>query len=125
MCTWKQLVDSTVATVKTSQYADERSIIVSSRLRLLIVVPLIRKVVISIGPSDKSPNKQIWITSLPGVPSIVTSPAGDKRGVHLNRHDRRSTVVNLSWIIAPVSHHVASCSRVITQDVIHLQQKAI
>ena len=112
-----------MTTTESGQYANQRSIVISSRLGLLVVVSLVRKVVVSIRAPDKSAGKDIRVAGFPGVPGGVAFTAADKLRVNLVGNNRRTPVVNLARVVVSVPHQVASCSRIVSKNVVHLRSQ--
>ncbi|KAL8141582.1 hypothetical protein V2J09_014614 [Rumex salicifolius] len=89
------LVVTAVTATQPSKNTNKRSIVVSSRLSLLIIASLISKVIIGIGPTNDGARKNIRITSFPGEPRGIATSTGHELRVRLYRHNGCSPVVNL------------------------------
>nr|GMC99962.1 U-box domain-containing protein 30-like [Ipomoea batatas] len=115
-----ELVISTTASVQSSQDTNQRGIVVSSRLGLLEVVSFISEVVISIRSTNNGTSQEIRVAAFPTVPGGIPSSAANKCRINLNGHNGGASVVNLSRVVVPIAHHVASGSRVVSKNVVHL-----
>jgi hypothetical protein len=110
-----------MTTAETSKNTKEWCIVVSSRLSLLIVISPVSEIVVSIRATDNSTSEKVRVTAFTAEPSGISTSAGDKCTVHLDRDDGRASVVNSLREIVTITNHVAGSSRVISKNIIHLR----
>ncbi|KAG5608342.1 hypothetical protein H5410_019623 [Solanum commersonii] len=91
------MIVTAVTSMKSCQHTDQRSIVVSGRLSLFIVISLISKVVIGIRSTNKSTSKEIRIARLSSIPGRIACLTTNKTRINLKRDNEGGSVVYLPW----------------------------
>lgn len=90
---------------EVSHGANKGRVDVSSRLRLLVVIPVIGEIVTAIRAADYSPNKDIRV-GRSGVEVVESIVAGNAVGVRMYGRHRGTPVVHMLRKSLPKPHHV-------------------
>lgn len=107
--------------LELSQDSHQRSIGIRCGLKLGGISPAILKPVIAIRSSHNCTCQFIWVWCISVEPQSETFGTWYLSGILVYRNYGGPSVVSLLWIFVAKTHHERHTSRILAQNVIHLQ----